>query len=76
MWNLGILYFTQCIYGCLLRSRASANWEAVIGLEIHAQIDSQSKLFSGASNRYGGRTNDHVAPLDASLPGTLPVGAC
>ncbi|CAD5111419.1 DgyrCDS728 [Dimorphilus gyrociliatus] len=45
----------------------------VIGLEVHAQINSKTKLFSGASTEFFGLTNNQVAPLDASLPGTLPI---
>ncbi|KAJ8297753.1 hypothetical protein KUTeg_024284, partial [Tegillarca granosa] len=50
-----------------------SSWKGVIGLEIHAQIQTKSKLFSGASTKYGGATNNQVALLDAALPGTLPV---
>jgi len=46
---------------------------AVIGLEIHAQINSKSKLFSGASTEYGSSPNSCVSYFDAALPGTLPV---
>lgn len=48
-------------------------WEMVIGLEIHAQIISKSKLFSGASTAFGGDPNDHVSLVDAGMPGMLPV---
>ena len=48
-------------------------WQGVIGLEVHAQIDSASKLFSGSSSKYGGVVNTQVSFLDAALPGTLPV---
>jgi aspartyl-tRNA(Asn)/glutamyl-tRNA(Gln) amidotransferase subunit B len=48
-------------------------WEMVIGLETHAQITSHAKLFSGASAEFGGAPNDHVAFLDAGMPGMLPV---
>ena len=52
---------------------ATGAWEIVIGLEIHAQINSQAKLFSGASTTFGGEPNDHVALVDAAMPGMLPV---
>ena len=48
-------------------------WEMVIGLETHAQVASKAKLFSGASAEFGGAPNDHVAFLDAGMPGMLPV---
>jgi aspartyl-tRNA(Asn)/glutamyl-tRNA(Gln) amidotransferase subunit B len=52
---------------------ATADWEVVVGMEVHAQILSRSKLFSGASADYGGEPNDHVSLVDAALPGMLPV---
>ncbi len=48
-------------------------WEVVVGLEVHAQVISQSKLFSGASATYGGAPNSHVSFIDAGFPGMLPV---
>ena len=48
-------------------------WEIVVGLEVHAQIVSQAKLFSGASATYGGAPNTHVSFVDAAFPGMLPV---
>lgn len=48
-------------------------WEVVIGLEVHAQISSKAKLFSGASAEFGADPNTHVDYLDAGLPGILPV---
>ncbi len=48
-------------------------WELVVGLEVHAQVISQSKLFSGASATYGGEPNTHVSLVDAAFPGMLPV---
>ncbi len=51
----------------------SGEWEVVCGLEIHAQVISQSKLFSGASATYGGAPNTHVSFVDAGFPGMLPV---
>ncbi len=52
---------------------ATGEWEVVIGLEVHAQVTSNSKLFSGASAEYGGEPNDHVSLVDAAMPGMLPV---
>jgi len=52
---------------------ATADWEVVIGLEVHAQVTSQSKLFSGASTAFGGAPNSHVSLVDAAMPGMLPV---
>src|SRR6201994_1826431 len=52
---------------------ATADWEVVIGLEVHAQVTSNSKLFSGASTEFGGEPNSHVSLVDAAMPGMLPV---
>src|ERR1700729_3624415 len=52
---------------------ATGDWEMVIGLEVHAQVTSQSKLFSGASTEFGGEPNSHVSLVDAAMPGMLPV---
>lgn len=52
---------------------ATGPWEVVIGLEVHAQVTSKSKLFSGASTEFGGEPNNHVALVDAAMPGMLPV---
>ncbi|CAL7961143.1 Aspartyl/glutamyl-tRNA(Asn/Gln) amidotransferase subunit B [Alphaproteobacteria bacterium] len=51
----------------------TANWEVVIGLEIHAQIISKSKIFSPSSTEFGADPNANVSFIDAALPGTLPV---
>lgn len=51
----------------------TGDWELVIGLEVHAQVISQSKLFSGASAAFGGAPNAHVSLVDAAMPGMLPV---
>jgi aspartyl-tRNA(Asn)/glutamyl-tRNA(Gln) amidotransferase subunit B len=51
----------------------TGDWEMVIGLEIHAQVSSRSKLFSGASTEFGGAPNEHVSLVDAAMPGMLPV---
>src|SRR6201746_2161487 len=52
---------------------ATGDWEMVIGLEVHAQVTSNSKLFSGASTEFGGEPNTHVSLVDAAMPGMLPV---
>ncbi len=56
----------------------TGEWEVVIGLEVHAQVTSKSKLFSGASATYGAAPNSHVSLVDAAMPGMLPVinGEC
>ena len=51
----------------------SGTWEVVIGLEVHAQVISHSKLFSGASTAFGAEPNSQVSLVDAALPGMLPV---
>ena len=48
-------------------------WEAVIGLEIHVQLDTRAKIFSGAANRFGAPPNSLACPVDLGLPGVLPV---
>src|ERR1700683_995665 len=57
---------------------ATGDWEGVIGLEVHAQVTSEAKLFSGASTAFGGEPNAHVSLVDAAMPGMLPVinGEC
>jgi aspartyl-tRNA(Asn)/glutamyl-tRNA(Gln) amidotransferase subunit B len=52
---------------------ATGDWEIVIGMEVHAQLTSRSKLFSGASTAFGGAPNSHVSLVDAAMPGMLPV---
>jgi aspartyl-tRNA(Asn)/glutamyl-tRNA(Gln) amidotransferase subunit B len=52
---------------------ATGDWEIVIGMELHAQVTSSSKLFSGASTAFGGEPNTHVSLVDAAMPGMLPV---
>ena len=51
----------------------TGEWEVVIGLEVHAQITSQSKLFSGAATAFGAEPNSQVSLVDAAMPGMLPV---
>ena len=52
---------------------ATSDWELVIGLEVHAQVATNAKLFSGASTRFGAEPNSNVAFVDAGMPGMLPV---
>src|SRR5947209_4208429 len=52
---------------------ATGDWEVVVGLEVHAQVTSRAKLFSGASTEFGGAPNSHVSLVDAAMPGMLPV---
>jgi aspartyl-tRNA(Asn)/glutamyl-tRNA(Gln) amidotransferase subunit B len=52
---------------------ATGDWEVVVGLEVHAQVTSRSKLFSAASTAFGGEPNTHVSLVDAAMPGMLPV---
>lgn len=51
----------------------SGEWEVVVGMEVHAQVASNAKLFSGASTAFGGEPNSHVSMVDAAMPGMLPV---
>ena len=52
---------------------ATGDWEVIIGLEVHAQVTSNAKLFSGASAVFGAEPNMHVSLVDAAMPGMLPV---
>ncbi len=52
---------------------ATGEWEVVIGLEVHAQVTSKAKLFSGASTEFGAEPNSQVSLVDAAMPGMLPV---
>lgn len=67
MRNYSIIKFLKIF------SRNSFRWKSVVGLEIHAQIATESKLFSGSRNRFSDPINSSVALLDASIPGSLPV---
>jgi aspartyl-tRNA(Asn)/glutamyl-tRNA(Gln) amidotransferase subunit B len=58
--------------GKLIRG-STGDWEVVIGMEVHAQVTSKSKLFSGSSTEFGGAPNSHVSLVDAAMPGMLPV---
>src|ERR1700751_1890925 len=52
---------------------ATGDWEVVIGLEVHAQVNSKAKLFSGAATAFGAEANSQVSLVDAAMPGMLPV---
>ena len=56
----------------------TGDWEIVLGLEVHAQVTSEAKLFSGAPTAFGAEPNSQVSLVDAALPGMLPVinGEC
>ena len=56
-----------------LISGATGDWEVIVGLEVHAQVASEAKLFSGAPTAFGGAPNDQVSLVDAAMPGMLPV---
>ena len=49
------------------------SWEVVIGLEVHAQLSTNSKIFSGSSTEYGANANTQASAVDLALPGVLPV---
>lgn len=51
----------------------TGQWEVVIGLEVHAQITSNAKLFSGSDTKFGSEPNTQVSFVDAAMPGMLPV---
>ena len=54
-------------------SGATGDWEIIVGMEIHAQVTSEAKLFSGASTYFGAEPNANVSLVDAAMPGMLPV---
>ena len=56
----------------LLEGR-TGSWEIVLGLEVHAQVISKAKLFSGAATEFGAEPNTQVSFVDAAMPGMLPV---
>lgn len=59
--------------GTILRISQKGEWESVIGLEVHAQVNAASKMFSSAPTTYNSPVNSNVSYFDASIPGTLPV---
>ena len=60
------------------KAKLIQGYEVVIGMEVHAQVTSKAKLFSGASTEFGGAPNTQVSLVDAAMPGMLPVinGEC
>lgn len=66
--HIGLFFFFR-------HNSTQENWKGVIGLEIHAQINTKSKLFSASSTAFGAPTNTQVSIFDAALPGTLPVNS-
>src|SRR5512142_2484643 len=52
---------------------STGQWEIVVGLEVHCQVLSKAKLFSGAATQFGAEPNSHVSFVDAAMPGMLPV---
>src|SRR6202521_6414288 len=52
---------------------ATGDWEVVIGMEVHAQVNSHAKLFSGAATAFGAEPNSQVSLVDAAMPGMLPM---
>ncbi|MEO1695004.1 MAG: Asp-tRNA(Asn)/Glu-tRNA(Gln) amidotransferase GatCAB subunit B, partial [Pseudomonadota bacterium] len=56
-----------------LMAGATGDWEVIVGLEVHAQVATDAKLFSGASTEFGAPPNAHVSLVDAAMPGMLPV---
>jgi aspartyl-tRNA(Asn)/glutamyl-tRNA(Gln) amidotransferase subunit B len=59
--------------GVRLIQGSTGDWEIVIGLEVHAQIISNAKLFSGAATAFGAEPNSQVSFVDAAMPGMLPI---
>ena len=57
----------------ILRRTSDSVWESIIGLEVHAQINAKSKMFSSAPHQFNSPVNSNVSYFDASIPGTLPV---
>ena len=57
----------------ILRRTSNSVWESIIGLEVHAQINAKSKMFSSAPHQFNSPVNSNVSYFDASIPGTLPV---
>ncbi|MEY4628118.1 MAG: Asp-tRNA(Asn)/Glu-tRNA(Gln) amidotransferase subunit GatB, partial [Bacteroidota bacterium] len=55
-----------------MNNTTNIKYEAVIGLEVHAQLKTKSKLFSGDANAFGSAPNTHVSPITLGHPGTLP----
>jgi aspartyl-tRNA(Asn)/glutamyl-tRNA(Gln) amidotransferase subunit B len=65
--------FPREVASAKLVDGATGQWEVVVGMEVHAQVTSRAKLFSGASTRFGAPPNTNVSLVDAAMPGMLPV---
>lgn len=70
-----VIKWNRCLYYIKRKHSTNVNskWQSVVGLEVHAQLNTESKLFSGAQNTFGGLVNNCVSLFDAAIPGTLPV---
>src|SRR5690606_27649632 len=64
---------TPCVFCRWSWNVMNADWEAVIGLEVHCQLRTKSKIFTGASTEYGAEPNTQADPVTLGLPGVLPV---
>src|ERR1700742_2989764 len=73
MWLTPPYTFIKCTIEWIIVYGTEMDWEIVIGLETHAQLSTESKIFSGASTRFGAEPNTQACPVDLALPGTLPV---
>src|SRR4029078_19125 len=70
---VSVIPITQSSLWSLCFSINPMDWEIVIGLETHAQLSTESKIFSGASTAFGAPPNSQASAVDLALPGTLPV---
>ncbi|CAB3231643.1 unnamed protein product [Arctia plantaginis] len=66
-------YKSRLASSCRFSTVSNKKWQSVVGLEVHAQLNTETKLFSGAQNVFGGVVNNCVSLFDAAIPGTLPV---
>ncbi|XP_013137447.1 PREDICTED: glutamyl-tRNA(Gln) amidotransferase subunit B, mitochondrial [Papilio polytes] len=75
MKYMSVIKWNRCLYYIKRKHSTNVNskWQSVVGLEVHAQLNTESKLFSGAQNTFGGLVNNCVSLFDAAIPGTLPV---
>jgi aspartyl-tRNA(Asn)/glutamyl-tRNA(Gln) amidotransferase subunit B len=73
MWSKGVESEVRAAAPHQLIDGGTGAWEIIIGMEVHAQVTSTSKLFSGAPAAFGGEPNTHVSLIDAAMPGMLPV---
>jgi len=73
MWSKAVESEARAAARHQLIEGGTGAWEIIIGMEVHAQVTSKSKLFSGAPAAFGGEPNSHVSLIDAAMPGMLPV---